>query len=135
MKYGYKSVSTLLAAVIAISPFTAEAKNSDELQLINHYNQPLTFTVGINPDVLPDFPVNFTIVPNDQLQTRVINLNKEAYIRGEDSNNHSVFFGVDIKDRNVQVHGYIAKGVAYSWKAGTLVFCTPEEYKSKGTCL
>ncbi|VVC75337.1 hypothetical protein AQUSIP_06260 [Aquicella siphonis] len=135
MKKCRNHIGILLAGLVALAPLSVNAKNANDLIIVNHFDRSLTFTVGINPDVLPDFPATFTLSTQAQAESRVLDLNKEAYIRVEDSNNHSAFFGIDIEKQAVTVHGYVSKGIAYSWKSNTVVFCTPDEYKTKRSCL
>lgn len=108
------------------------ADNNDELIIVNHFNNPLQFTVGINPTTLPDLPVNFTLTPNSEIKTKVLD-QKEAYIRVEDANKNHAFFGVNIEKNRVLVHGYLSSGIAFS-STNIITFCTPEEYKKKHSC-
>lgn len=125
--------SGLLMSLFAISPLS-HAENTNELIIVNHFDQALNFVVGKNPDVLPDLPQTFLLTTNDQIQTAVIDLQKSAYIRVEGSDNRSAFWGVNVIDNKVTIHGYISKGIAYSWKNQIVTFCTPEEYKKQKSC-
>jgi len=129
-----KITHLILLAMIASTPLISFASDTHSVTLINHYNLPMSFTVGRNPDVVPDFPVNFTLNPNEQLTSSVLDIQKEAYIRGEDANKNYDFFGVDIENNATVIHGYLSKGIAYSWNNDTIIFCTTDEYKSKHHC-
>lgn len=132
MKIKYSTIVTYI--LVSLLAGTAYAKTPHELVLVNHYNQPLKFIVGLNPEVLPDLPVNFTLNQNAQVATTVIDINKEAYIRTEDTNNHHGFFGVNVENNQTNIRGYVSKGIAFSWNTTTVTFCTPEEYKKNQHC-
>ncbi|OGT57623.1 MAG: hypothetical protein A3F14_04800 [Gammaproteobacteria bacterium RIFCSPHIGHO2_12_FULL_43_28] len=115
--------------------FTTSVLAADnEIVLINHFDHALNYTIGINPQVLPDLPEKFTINPDNTAKSIILDIQKEAYLRLEDNEKHSGFFGVELIDGKAKIHGYLSKGVAYSWKGGTVTFCTPEEYKKKNAC-
>lgn len=134
MKFKTILFPSVLATLICL-PTLSQADNTHELTLINHYKHALSFKVGINPDVLPDITDNLKIEPNQQIKTRVIDTGKEAYIRGEDKDNNSAFFGVQIVNDKNKVYGYVSKGIAFSWNTEKVVFCTPDDYKDNGSCL
>jgi hypothetical protein len=66
----------------------------------------------------------------------VLDVDKEAYIHGVELGNSgkTTFFGVEVVNGKTMVHGYYAKGIAFSWKTDTITFCTPEEYNKKNSC-
>jgi|GEM_PF-6057952 hypothetical protein len=127
-------VSGTVVSLAVLVPFSAQAKKVTDLVIINHFDKSLTYTVGTNPELLPDLPQTFSLATGDQIGSKVADLQKEAYIRAEDSNSHSAFFGVELVDNTVKFHGYVGKGIAYSWNTRSIVFCTPEEYKQKHSC-
>lgn len=95
------------------------------------------FIVTINPDVVPDLGKTFELAVNEQIETKVLDNQKEAYIRGEESteSRHFGFFGLNVTDDYAHVHGYLSEGVAFSWDHSAVTFCTPDEYKKKHSCL
>lgn len=115
-----------------VFPLISHAQGN-KLTLINHYSHPLTVIVGINPNTVPDFPQPLSIAPNAQVSSQVVVQGPEAYIRAEDGNGHYGFFGVEYKDQ-LKIYGYMSKGLAFSWKNGTITFCSPEEYRQHKTC-
>ena len=129
-----KNIIKSLAALAICLPIASYAANT--LTLINHFDKSLSFMIKINPNVVPEFPTNFSLATNSQIQSTVVDINKEAYIRAEEvgNNAHNAFFGVEIKNNKTKIYGYIGKGIAYSWKTDTITFCTPEEYKKKHSC-
>lgn len=121
-------------AAICLSP-VASAFQDYQLTIKNHFTSPLSFIVGINPNVLPDLPQNFTLDNNKSIRTKVLNIGKKSYIRVIDDKKNNAFWSVGIENNKVKVHGYIGSGIAYSWKEGNVVtFCTPEDYKKKLSC-
>lgn len=124
--------SILLASLFCI---VAHAKNNNELIIVNHFNQPLNFKIGVNHEVLPDLPVTFKLQMNDRITSRVMDIQKETYIRTFADAEKSGFWGVDVENNKTQIYGYLSKGIAYSWETQTIVFCTPEEFEQKGSCL
>lgn len=118
----------------AINTQAAEIKT---LILLNHFTKPIQFSIGTNPDVLPDFPQNFSLATNGSSSSKMQDTGKNAYIRGEvtaESKSNHVFFAVGLKNQEIDFHGYISKGIAYSMKNNTIVFCTPEDYKPNHHC-
>lgn len=126
--------ASILISCVSCIPVTSYANPENVLTIINHFDQPIKFIVGKNPDVLPDFLATFTLESNNQIKSRVLDVQKQAYIRGEATNNNSVFFGVGIEGQQTAIHGYIGHGIAYSWKNSVVTFCTPEEYKKNKSC-
>lgn len=125
-KYIYALFLTIYSTmVMAYSP---------TMTINNHYDKPLKFIVGINPEVLADVPAEFSLNPQQKLMTRVMDLNKEAYIRVEADDVNNAFWGVEAKTDAVQIYGYLSHGIAYSWNNKEIIFCTPEEYKKKNSC-
>jgi len=112
--------------------YTTWANN--ELIFVNHLENTLYFFAGINPDVLIDVPQNFILSPNAEIKTRIMDNNKEVYIRAEDKNDNSAFFGVAIADHKIIIYGYIANEIAYSWSEGKLIFCPIITYQKKDSC-
>lgn len=132
MKHFAQILLSFFLSLFIISPVFA---HENLVTFVNHYDRPISYTIGINPEMLPDLPVNFILQPNEQIQSSMINAGKEeAYIRGADGNGGSVFFGMELINEQIIFHGYISKAIAYSWKDKTLIFCTPEEYKIKKSC-
>jgi hypothetical protein len=107
--------------------------NPDELVIENHYNLPIHFQITINPQVVPSLTKSFNLAPSETTHTAVLDIGKEAYIAGN-VNENSVFWGVERLNPLITIHGYISKGIAYSWNKALLIFCTPEEYKQKHHC-
>ena len=136
-------VTAGMLAIMAMAPATSIAQTPYTLTLINHYDKPLTFSGRQNAaEVLPDLPADFkldsALAPNSEthsITTRVIDLQKHAYMKAVDGNKHSAFFGVEVADNRVKVHGYIGKGIAYSWTTDVITFCTPDDYAKAGKCL
>lgn len=104
------------------------------VSLLNHYDNSLKFIVGINPEVLPDVTSEFNMEKQQKITSRVLDLHKEAYVRVEDEKENSAFWGIEIKDNQVKIYGYLSHGIAYSWDQQRIIFCTPEEYKKKNSC-
>lgn len=129
-----KITSSSLVLLFILSNLS-NAQSNNEINIVNHFKQSLTFVVGINPQVLPDLPDHFNLADGAQIKSRVLNMQKEAYIRAQDDENHSAFWGVEIVNGKTTFHGYIGKGIAYSWKDEVIVFCTPEEYQKNKSCL
>lgn len=123
----------LHTALITTSSVAIAATDNDELTIVNHFNTTLQFTVGTNPATLPDVPPKFTLNQNQDIKTHVLK-GKEAYIRVDGEERKSAFFGVNIENDKVRVHGYLGHGIAYSWTQNMVTFCTPDEYKQKRTC-
>ncbi|EKD72115.1 MAG: hypothetical protein ACD_46C00004G0009 [uncultured bacterium] len=107
---------------------------TNQLTITNHFNSELKFIVGKNPDVLPDLIPTFTLAPQEQIQTKVVDIQKEAYIRSEDKKNNYTFWGVNVENNQIKIRGYQSKGIAYSWTNDSVTFCTPDEYKKKNAC-
>jgi len=128
-------ISKAIIASAILLPTAVFAQNVNEITIVNHFDKALNFVVGINPSSLPDLPEHFTLSPNNQIKTRVLDNNKEAYVRAEDDSNDSAFWAIEVKAGKPEFHGYISKGIAYSWNTQTIVFCTPEEYKKHNSCL
>lgn len=122
----------LLVSVLSFNP-AAYASQANELSIINHFDQPLFFVITINPMTVPDLPTSFSLAKNEEIKTRVLDL-KEAYIRTV-NDNKVAFWGVNIEQNKVKVHGYISKGIAYSWNTQMIVFCTPDEYRKFHSCI
>ncbi|EKD71312.1 MAG: hypothetical protein ACD_46C00219G0008 [uncultured bacterium] len=121
-------------ATLPITSFAVNIQNNYTLTLINHYSSPLTFSGRQNAtDVLPELPA--IIEEKNQITTKVVDIGKHAYVRvdGEDKK-HSAFFGVEVANNEVKVHGYLSKGIAYSWKKSVVTFCSPDDYQKKGFC-
>jgi hypothetical protein len=117
-----------------IFPVITQAQTNQQLTLINHFDKPISYIITINPDVLPDLPKTFDLASNTQISTNVLDLQKQAYLSGKDAEKGNVFFGVEVVDNKLKIHGYIGKNIAYSWKNNVITFCTPEEYKQKHSC-
>ena len=136
MKLSNRGISLgIILSSFTIFPIVAQAQDVNELIIVNHFDKSLTYFVGRNPDVLPDLSEKFTLAPGNQVTSKVLDLKKEAYIRAEDNNEHSAFWGVEVENNHTKIHGYLSHGIAYSWNTQTVVFCTPEEYKKKNSCL
>lgn len=120
-------VSTVIIASGLFLPACALA--SSELTIINHFNKPLSYTIGINPEVMPDVPATFKLEPQQQVATQIVNLGKEAYISVNDDQSHNAFWGVNVVDGQTKVYGYLSKGIAFSWDTQQIVFCTPLDYQ------
>lgn len=127
-------ISAMAMSAVFVS-LSANASLENEITIVNNFDHSLSYTIGINPELLPDLPVNFTLDTNGQAHSKFSDLKKEAYIRVEDGSGYSAFWGVELVDNKVIFHGYIDKGIAYSWNSNTIVFCTPDEYKKKRSCL
>lgn len=115
-------------------PFVSYAQEENTLTLVNHYHQPLAFIVGINHSTVPNLPERFSLQPNSQIQTTIVAQGPQAYIRAEDADNNFAFFGVD-SIHQVKFYGYLSKGIAFSWNADTIIFCTQEAYQQHRKCL
>lgn len=131
----FNRYSCLLLASASLFSSLAMAVQDNELIIVNHYNKPLDFTISRNQEVLPDFPVKFVIDVQASATSKVVDIQKETYIRTVDSDAKSGFWGVDVENNKTHIHGYVSKGIAYSWKMQTITFCTPEDYKKNGSCL
>lgn len=130
-------ISSLIIAAITL-PIAAHADDSKPFTIVNHYNKTLNYTVGINPQVLQDLPETFSLSPTESISARILNQGKEAYIRVNDGGEpkpNSAFWGLELVNDQIKFHGYLGKGIAYSWKGQTITFCTPEDYKKNHSCL
>lgn len=128
-----KIVSHLLSLLIFVSvnSYAIDTK----MTIINHFNQTLHVQVGINPDVLPNFPEKFDLAVGAQKSSTVRDTGKEAYLPiSTDNPEQSAFFGVEVLDNKTKFYGYVSKGIAFSWDNETIIFCTPEEYQKKNHC-
>jgi hypothetical protein len=122
------------SAALILCSLSAQAQDEHHLVIINHFDTPLAFTISVNANVIPGLPQQFNLSSSDQIETQVIDTQKEAYIRAETSNGNSAFFGVAIINNQLKISGYIGKGIAYSWNNESITFCTPVEYRKKGKC-
>ena len=118
--------------ILATVAFNA---NAESLKLVNHFGKDLKVIVGRNPEVLSDFQKEFILANNHTMSSRFSMSNKEAYLRAEDTANNYGFFGVELRDQNVNVHGYLSRGLAYSWDQGVITFCTPSFYIKRNGCI
>lgn len=123
----------LSVGLLALLSFPCMAQST--LTIVNHYDKALNYTININPQVLPDLPSTFSEEVGKEVSSQVLDVDKEAYIRVEDGDKHSAFWGVKLEKGEVKVYGYLSKGIAYSWKQGIVTFCTPDEYKKRKACL
>jgi hypothetical protein len=131
----FNRYSCLLLTSISLFTTLSYANQNNELTIINHFGKPLQLKINVNHEVLPDFPVKFTLAVNSQINSKVVDIKKETYLVTEDGQGNSGFWGVDIENNKTHIHGYRSKGLAYSWKEQVIVFCTPEEYKKHKACL
>lgn len=125
----------VLFFILALLPAICFAEPDYRLTIVNHFDKALQFNININPQVLSDFSDTFTIESGNQASSKVEDIGKEAYLRVEDGADDKAFWGVEISNNKVYIHGYISKGVAYSWKESTVTFCTPDEYKKNHGCM
>ena len=129
-------LASALVSTIVLLPAAASAQDVSEISIVNHFDKPLSFIVGTNPEILPDLPANFTLGVDNQIKTKVLDVKKEAYIHADDGNqDHFAFWGVEVENSQAKFHGYLSKAIAFSWNTKTIVFCTPEEYKKHNSCL
>jgi len=112
----------------------AYGKNINTLTLISHFNYPIRWIISENPDVLPGFTTEFTLAPFSEIKTQVLDLQKEAYLSGIDEQQNNAFWGIEVVDNQLVIHGYRSKNIAYSWTSNTITFCTPDEYNKQGHC-
>lgn len=129
-------ISSLIISSFAL-PIAVNAQDSKEFTIINHFDKTLNYTVGINPQVLPDLPSPFSLPTSGVIKAHILNQGKEAYIRVVDDSTpkpNQAFWGIELVNDQIKFHGYIGKGIAYSWKAQTITFCTPEEYRKNRSC-
>lgn len=124
-----------LLGALYVTSMPVHAQSDWQLHIVNHFTQPLQFIITINPQVVPDLQHTFDLAVNTQCSTRVLATQTEAYLRTLDTADHSAFWGVEVLNNHLALHGYISKGIAYSWRADQLVFCTPEEYKQYHSCI
>jgi hypothetical protein len=121
---------------LLISLFTLPCFAINKIILVNHYGSPLKFEVGQHSEIIPDLPSEFVLRNTQSTNSLVAEGSdgaEEGYIGIRPVLNPSkdAFIGVDRK----QIHGYIDKGVAYSWQntqEATIIFCTPIEYRANG---
>lgn len=128
-------ISSILISIFLITPAFAQEEETT-ITIVNHFNQTLNYEVGINPEILPDLPEKFSLESNNQISSRIIKANKEAYIRAEaaEKNKKSAFFGVMLKNHKVKYYGYISEGIAFSWDKDMITFCTPEDFRKRNAC-
>lgn len=134
MKNFFNTLTCGVLLSFALTSAHATTDDTHTLVIKNHFDKPLRFEIHLNPTTVPDLPNAFSLDPNSMITTKVLD-EKEAYIRVKDVKKDYAYWGVEIKFDKVLVHGYLSKGIAYSWNAKTIVFCTPEEYKTKHSCL
>jgi hypothetical protein len=120
----------VLQAVLLSLPLLAFAQDP-QIQIVNHYPASLHFIIGINPEVVP---AQFLLKSQTSAQSRVLDLHKEAYIRAELDQQNFGFWGVEVQQQDIKIYGYLSQGIAYSWNKNIITFCTPDEYKTKGSC-
>ena len=127
-----KNIAALLCLLSLAT--TSFGQSVPLLHIINHYDASLHFLIGRNPEVLPEFPADFSLFSGKEAQSRIADVGKEAYIRVEDKEGHSAFWGVELSQQKAKLHGYLAHGIAYSWHEGTITFCTPADYQAHKKC-
>lgn len=131
MKRAFNLLITLIICMYACVSF---ADNSHIMTIVNHFDAKLDYTIGINPQIIPDLPENFSLEPGGKISAEVLDTGIEAYIRVATTNKRSAFWGIEVMKNKLMFHGYLDIGIAYSWKGNTITFCTPEEYKQKNHC-
>lgn len=132
-----KGVTCFISAIlVSVSSFPLSSNASEiyNLTIVNHFDKALSFLITINPQALPNLPKTFSIAQNNSLQTRILDIEKESYLHVDDKGKNNAFWGVEIKDQKLKFHGYLSKGLAYSWRDNQIVFCTPEEYQRNHSC-
>lgn len=123
----------IAAVLLTLSSLCFSMQAKKELTIVNHFDETLYFKIGINPETLPDFNPTFSLNSGDQIKSQVLDIGKHSYIRVDASAKRSAFWGVDIENQQVTIHGYLSRGIAYSWnKQSIITFCLPEAYKANG---
>lgn len=120
--------------LLVLMPCIVWAQTPYSITMINHFNTPLNFKITINPHVLPDLPKDFNLDVNNQITSKILDIDKESYIQVNGAGKLNAFWGVNIEQQQVKIHGYVSKGIAYSWNMQTITFCLPEEYKQYHRC-
>ena len=134
----FNRYSCLFVGILASTTFLASpalANQNNEIIIINHFDKALQYTISVNHEVLPDLPTTFKLNVGDVATSKVVDIQKETYLRTADDEGHSGFWGVDVENNKTHIHGYYSKGLAYSWNEQTIIFCTPEDYKKNGHCV
>lgn len=113
----------------------AEGNNLD-LTMVNHYGKPLHVKLHINPEVLPDFSREFILQSGQVSTSMMMNINKKVFVnmREDGVQEHYAYWAAKIIDNKIDWHGYLGKGIAYSWQDRTITFCTTAEYNNQGHC-
>lgn len=127
----------LVSAFVSITVLSssAYANQNNKLVIVNHFDKPLQYTISENHEGLPELPVTFKLEVNGVANSKVIDIQKESYVGAIDDEGKTGFWGVDIEGNKTHFHGYVSQGIAYSWKAETIIFCTPADYKKNGQCV
>ncbi|OGV47837.1 MAG: hypothetical protein A3F46_07910 [Legionellales bacterium RIFCSPHIGHO2_12_FULL_42_9] len=115
------------------------------LEIINHFDKKLNFSVTQGGQFTPNFPTTFSIEEGQSVTSPVLKSGREClttpesnpstYISVKDDLNKAIaFFATGLvceNDNLVEVSGFMDTGMAYSWKNGesaTLVFCKASDY-------
>lgn len=138
--FSVRIVTACALSILCLTPMLVRAENikkaNEPVTLINHYGATLYVVVGRNAEVVPNLPSEFILFNSGQRSSKVVANGEEAYLRAEpiDDNKKYAFFGIDVEGSTTDIHGYESKGIAYSWNANTIIFCTPEDYAKNNSC-
>lgn len=128
-------LQTIASLPLLLSVDVVLAQTANQVTFVNHYNKPLHFIVGLNPETLPNLPKEFDLDSGKEISSAVLPEHKQAYVRAEDDTKvNNGFFGVGVENGVTTIHGYVSKNIAFSWINEVVTFCTPEEYKQKQSC-
>lgn len=118
--------------LLCLSVNSAYAQIIQSVKLINHTDAPLDFVITHHPEIVPDFPEEFSLTPGETLVSSVKE-GSQAYLSANQEELNA-FFGVESQ----AIHGYIAIGIAFSWKTlnkqAHITFCAPTVYDEKTGC-
>lgn len=69
-------ISAMAMSAVFVS-LSANASLENEITIVNNFDHSLSYTIGINPELLPDLPVNFTLDTNGQAHSKFSDLKKK----------------------------------------------------------
>ena len=143
----FKLARYLVLFLVSLLPMTSMAQADRPettppvvpFSITNLYDKALYFTVRPSDrDVAPDFPSQIASGDTARFHLHKIKLlgssqYKPIYVRvvGE-SSDKVAFFSIEIHENTLQAHGYVDRGIAYTWKAqnpNEITFCTPAAYQ------
>lgn len=122
---------------VSSSATFAAANLVETVTMVNHFDENLTFYIGVNHETVPGFPSQFTLDVNHAI-TSIVHMadpNARAYVHVESASHpeKNAFLSIS----GLSLSGYLSHGIAYSWdnhQNAHIIFCTPEAYKKQNHC-